>query len=476
MSDLKKLFDTIDNHEKEKFLWKILQNDEEIKKRFLDKFFHEWESISIQEPSKFNLQEFLKEIKENALQISSELNQLDFEETDWDDWSPPGYYVPDYEAAEMIAEEQTDQAIGGLMDDLKTKIQFDDLTTIIAELASIVHGFEMTEINDPYDHLPEDPGEYLMRKVKDLLTEEQNNLGSRKFLLTDIHNALELILNYQKKEDCNSLLSVTADVLLSVIKTRENAQIVWQLAQDYNMDLRAHPDLLNLTVDLLGDKKLWVEMMESIFLTHYQSSEDLMKYYFESNKDMFHQKAAIFFETYQNQSHAFLSEKVEKGSQLHISILRYATLRKESISAFDELRKYISWEEMIRIIESTNDERYKIKLYNHEKMYDKIESIIWNEIKNGYAYDRVGFEESIQYLFKPKPDAAIHLTEQRINSVMKGPRDRRTYRYIALLLFQALDIPGKQLQVHSIAKDLYHHKPNLPALKDELRKADLIKP
>jgi len=476
MPDIEKLFEKIDASEKNRFLWKIIQNDEKIQKMFVEKFFQEWEEMSLKEPPEFDIHNLLKEIKAQALQISAELSQLDFEETDWDAWSPPDYYVPDYEAAEMIAEEQADQAIEGLMDNLKEKIQFGDLTIIIADLASIVHGIEMTEINDPYDHLPEDPNEFLMRKVKDLLTEEQSNLGSRKFLSVDIKNALELILYYQKKEDCNNLLPVLADLLLSVIKTRENAQMVWQMAHDYNIDLKAYPELLNLTVNLLGDKKLWVEMMESIFLTHYQTSENLMGYYFESNKELFHQKAAIFFETYQSQSYEFLSEKVEKGSQLHISILRYATLKKESISAFDKLKKYISGEEIIRIIESTQDERYKIRLYNHEKMYDKIESIIWNEIKNGYAYDRVDFENSIQYLYEPKPDAAIRLIEQRINFVMKGPRDRRTYRYIALLLYEALQIPGKQKQVYSIAVGLYHHKPNLPALKDELRKADLINP
>jgi hypothetical protein len=57
---------------------------------------------------------------------------------------------------------------------------------------------------------------------------------------------------------------------------------------------------------------------------------------------------------------------------------------------------------------------------------------------------------------------------------MGASKNRDTYRYIADLLKQSLALKGKQDYVKSIALGLYHHKPNLPALRDELRKAGLI--
>ncbi|TVR83895.1 MAG: hypothetical protein EA412_00660, partial [Chitinophagaceae bacterium] len=99
MSNLQKLYNNIDNSQKNDFLWEILQQDERIERMFVEKFFQEWEAIRLNEPQKYDLKKLLKMIKEDALTISAELSELNFEDVDWDLWDDPGYYVPDYEVA-----------------------------------------------------------------------------------------------------------------------------------------------------------------------------------------------------------------------------------------------------------------------------------------------------------------------------------------------------------------------------------------
>lgn len=175
-----------------------------------------------------------------------------------------------------------------------------------------------------------------------------------------------------------------------------------------------------------------------------------------------------------NRDWQFLFKKAEKGSPVHIFLLKHAAVRLSSIKAFQELKKYISPEEARLFIDSVYNPEYRIKLLNNEKQYDKIKEIISRKLSKDSYYTMAGFNKSIQYLYIPDPDAAIRLTKQNINLAIESRRNRDTYQYIAEFLKQLLANPGKTSQVKSNAKDLYNHKPNLPALKDELRKASLI--
>lgn len=475
MSELEKLFQKIDNEQKNEFLLDILRNNERIKTKFMEKFLHQWENIRLIDPPQYDLSNLLKEIKKDAQTISSELNELNFEDIDWDLWDDPGYYVPDYEAAEMIAEDMADQAIEGLTDTLVYKTEVGSLTSIVSNLISTLHGIGMAEINDPHFNLSDDPNGYFFEKVYNLVRKKQSNLSARKFLSADFINALELFLNYQQRENCGQyLLSVFTNFWPYVIQTKEQAETFMRMADDYNISVSNYPLLVNKVLRLLDDKQRWVKTMEDIFLRDYQSSEDLMAYYYKSDMDAFKQKAASFFGRYKDESYEFLLDKIEKGSPVHISLLKHAAVRLSSIKAFQELKKYISPEEARLFIDSVHNPEYRIKLLNNEKQYDKIKEIISGKLSKDSYYSMAGFNKSIQYLYIPDPDAAIRLTKQNINLLMESRRNRNTYQYIAELLKQSLAIPGKTSQVKSIAKDLYNHKPNLPALKDELRKAGLI--
>jgi hypothetical protein len=57
---------------------------------------------------------------------------------------------------------------------------------------------------------------------------------------------------------------------------------------------------------------------------------------------------------------------------------------------------------------------------------------------------------------------------------MEKYRSRDTYAYIARLLVMARKIEGIDSDIKSLTANLYNHKPNLSALKDEFRKAGLV--
>jgi pantothenate kinase len=53
-------------------------------------------------------------------------------------------------------------------------------------------------------------------------------------------------------------------------------------------------------------------------------------------------------------------------------------------------------------------------------------------------------------------------------------RSRSTYQKMAEWLVYSKEIEGQENRVNMLVKELYGHKPNLPALKDEIRKAGLV--
>ena len=61
------------------------------------------------------------------------------------------------------------------------------------------------------------------------------------------------------------------------------------------------------------------------------------------------------------------------------------------------------------------------------------------------------------------------------NKAMKGyKRNRSTYQTMVKTLKLLPEITIKKKETEIFLKSLYNHKPNLPALKDEMRKAKLI--
>ncbi len=474
MNHLKELFQSLTLDEKNQYLWQLVSEDEKIRDAFKQKFFKQLEKIRLAQSKKYDIDALIEKIKSDAQKISEELSELDFEYPDWDRWNPPGYYVPEYEAAQIVAEEMADEAFEGIIDDIETALKFNDFTAIVCELLSAVYGVSIATIHDPYDNLG-DPSDYFLDKIDMFLKEQTEKLGERVFLSFDLENGLELIMRFHQNEHCGELIMrILKNMLIAVIHNKEFADIAWKTCQKYEVNLKKYPDLLNQMTGIMGDKKMWVESMESVFLRDYTTSESLMEHYYHENKEVFHEKANHFFKVFRDKSVDFLVDKVMKGSALHIDILKTQTSIKENLAAFEKLKECLSSPEMNEFIESISNKTFQISLWDKEKMYDRIEATISQGLDEDIYFDPIVFPESIQFLYVNKPEAALYLTEKKINSLMKHNRKRDTYNYIANLLKQSFKIPGKTNQVQQIIKELYLHKPSLPALRDELRQAGLI--
>jgi hypothetical protein len=64
---------------------------------------------------------------------------------------------------------------------------------------------------------------------------------------------------------------------------------------------------------------------------------------------------------------------------------------------------------------------------------------------------------------------------KKCNQALTSPKRKRdTYLQMVSWLRLMKKIVSKQIETQKYIESLYHHKPNLPALKDELKKAGWV--
>jgi hypothetical protein len=67
----------------------------------------------------------------------------------------------------------------------------------------------------------------------------------------------------------------------------------------------------------------------------------------------------------------------------------------------------------------------------------------------------------------------FEILENKISQSLASERGRNSYKRILEWMELLRKIPGESEKTNGIILNAYHHKPNLPALKDEMRKAGL---
>jgi hypothetical protein len=112
----------------------------------------------------------------------------------------------------------------------------------------------------------------------------------------------------------------------------------------------------------------------------------------------------------------------------------------------------------------------------HEKAFDKLIALIEETSQKGSSYySGLDFEGAISLLIKDRPAEAWRLTKQKVNSVLMNQRGRDVYASVVRWLKLAQDKLGNESDISVFIMETYNHKPNLPALKDEMRQAGLIR-
>lgn len=471
------LFQNLTDDEKNDYLFHLLENNQTLRSDFIKHFEDNYEKLRLNTELPFLPEETIIAIVNKAEGITEILEELDFEETDWNRWQGSDHYVPDYEVAQIVAEDEATEVFENFDFELKMVLQTGNLVDIIRDFTVIFHGISCAEINDPYSNLGDPANEFFIDETEKIIKGNQQNLANRTFNPIDCKNATELVFYFNNRyyEGENEYLQFISDILIAVVKDKSQAMIVWEAKQKFNVGLNAVPSLLNKVTKLIGDKKIWIESLESCFLQDFETSKELMDYYHSNDSNKFEKSAPGLYGIFNIQALEYLLDKVIIGTPFHVSLLKKNASHKGDVDSFEKLKLQITPEDIVPFIESLDNNDTKAKFYAHEKLYDKIIELInkayFKELNSFYS---INFDKAVQYLFAERPLIAWEMIKKDIAHKMAKLRSRGIYGEIASMLKKAKKIAGMEENIRRLTSELYNQKPNLPALKDEFRKAGLV--
>ncbi|MBI9066990.1 MAG: hypothetical protein JEZ09_06835 [Salinivirgaceae bacterium] len=470
------LFNSIDLQQKSNFLLKIIGKDISIKNCFVEQFKQHAEDARLS-PKIYNIEELIQEIDIEANEFAEVLSQLDFEETDWHRWTPCDEYVPDYEIAQKVAQDEAEEIFSEARETLEYEIKYGTLCCIVKEFIVIVHAASQAEINDPYCNLSDPANEYFIDEAIEVIKKHSDEILRKNYHLSDYESSLELIFAFNSLHYASLplLLESVSVLLYSIIRNQEHAEYVWMLKGKYNTKLQLVPKLNEHICSLLNNRELWINELELCFLEEYNTSLKLMDYYFKHDIKTFNKKTLLLADRFKSSVTGYLIDKIEKETTLHIKLLKEKVEAGDNRRYFNELKKYLKAHDLKAFIALIGSKQIQADLYICEKMYDELEKLIKGELKQkDTLYSSLEFDKAVKGLYTNKPDVAWELTQKEISKQMKNNRGRGTYAYIAKLLKQSGQILGKAKMVNDEIIKLFNHQPRLPALKDEFKKTGIV--
>ena len=153
-------------------------------------------------------------------------------------------------------------------------------------------------------------------------------------------------------------------------------------------------------------------------------------------------------------------------NQLALMYKTLNSLNLEDYQKLNEEKKEFLKQELQKIF-SSEYIRFLVKIYEFEKNYKAI-----LEIANKQDYIFRDVVKPIKNIY-PKEIFEI-LKTYSLNILNSSNKNRQLYKIIVRRLKFIADIKEIKNEVNQFIEDLYNYKPNLPALKDEMRKENLI--
>ena len=153
-------------------------------------------------------------------------------------------------------------------------------------------------------------------------------------------------------------------------------------------------------------------------------------------------------------------------NQLALMYKTLNSLNLEDYQKLNEEKKEVLKQELQKIF-SSEYIRFLVKIYEFEKNYKAI-----LEIANKQDYI---FRDVVKPIKNIYPKAIFEILKRySLNILNSSNKNRQLYKIIVRRLKFIADIEEIKNEINQFIEDLYNHKPNLPALKDEMRKENLI--
>ena len=195
-----------------------------------------------------------------------------------------------------------------------------------------------------------------------------------------------------------------------------------------------------------------------------------------SELNMYDGYEQIAKECFEKNPHYFIDTIIkvitpEKSEQFYMQLLRYSAVFQSSFDDYKKLKKYVNLEELHKIHQEINNRHnvgYYIAILDYEKYYEKILVFAQDNLN-------IDLNNYVKILLDIYPKEILNIAISKCNLELNSyNRSRKNYTRICGNLFLISKKHEIQEELCKYIKTLYTHKPNLPSLQDELKKAKLV--
>jgi len=295
-----------------------------------------------------------------------------------------------------------------------------------------------------------------------------------------VHLLQALFFERYIKSEQDSVCEISYDISYfelffeQIIDKIENATSLLENINKYHID-NAENIVLHIA-DVMEDNKLYLKVANDSFMNNREVALKLQKRYKELHmQSELARVSQMLFEKedYKEEYALFVIENIDKAlyEKLYIRALKLYVLSEHSIEHYTILRAYLDEHKRVIFIknfENIYNKHFYVQLLEIEKQYETILEFV---AKNRHSYD-------LHTIIKP----IVSIYPNEVFDILKAESDkqvnlrgRSSYARASQLLQLMLSVPEKREALKAYVSKLYNHQPRLPALKDELRKAGLLK-
>lgn len=259
-----------------------------------------------------------------------------------------------------------------------------------------------------------------------------------------------------------------------IVDNAENARSLLENIDKYHID-NAENIILHIA-DILEDSGLYLKVANDSFMGNREVALKLQKRYKELNmQSELARVSQMLFEKedFKEEYALFVIDNIDKAlyENLYIRALEIYVVSEQSIEHYTLLREYLDMHKRVAFIknfEEIYNKLFYVQLLEIEKQYGTILKFV---AQNRHSYDLHALVKPIVSIYPNEVFDILKIeSDKQVNA-----RGRSSYARASQLLQLMLIVPEKRVALKAYVSKLYNHQPRLPALRDELGKAGLLK-
>jgi hypothetical protein len=466
--NFEKFYNNTPDKLKIKYLNAIIKNNEKLKEEF--KAFVKSTDQAI---DSLPYDDFLKEISKVKNLYQESFEAIDTENPDWDNYDPPhDGYIEEWEQYQMASEQEIEEIFSGFVTATIDKILQQRTDEIMAGFIGLYEAAKIANIPDTIESF-EDVNEFLLETFEQTIASLNEKLRLRAIANQRIMATYEILFRYFEEAiaDQNYDLRYFEPVLLTLAEMSDSPEQILEMMNKTSIDQQFLPELSLLLNKLSGNHEKWLQTALQLYQNSDAVARELLHFYHEKDQERF---ITIAKEMYAAEPYVwarFLASYITPALDRDLFVNVFMTLisNELKIEYYLKIRTILNDTEYEKLINSI---RYYpellVKVFEADKHFEKIKNLIessssiWN------------FEELIKPLLHVYPQYCYQKIAAMTSKTLINERGRSIYEKIAKWMVLAKMLPGMQQDVMILIAKTYSHKPYLPALKDEMRKAGVV--